>query len=110
LETALKTSGFKPETPLVEIMNPRDEGLYGWFTVNFLLDLLSPGSLKKSFASLDLGGGSTQITFAPEKIPVPGLENRKHFMHEVKRLKFFLEFLVKPNVFIVYRWIFFFNW
>ncbi len=85
LETTLKTSGFKLEPPLVEIMSGRDEGLYAWFTVNYLLDLLSPGLLKKSFASLDLGGGSTQITFVPEKIPVPGLKNRKHFMHKVKR-------------------------
>ena len=64
-------------------MNPRDEGLYAWFTVNFLLDIFASGSLAKSYASLDLGGGSTQITFAPSKVPVPGLEGRKHYMHEV---------------------------
>ena len=64
-------------------MNPRDEGLFAWFTVNFLLDIFASGSLAKSYASLDLGGGSTQITFAPSKVPVPGLEGRKHYMHEV---------------------------
>jgi ectonucleoside triphosphate diphosphohydrolase 5/6 len=44
----------------VEIMNPRDEGLFGWFTVNFLLDNISD-DLLDSFVSLDLGGGSTQV-------------------------------------------------
>jgi len=34
---ALEKSGFLPEENLVEIMNPLKEGLYGWFTVNFLL-------------------------------------------------------------------------
>ena len=79
----MSQSGFKPESPLVEIMNPRDEGLFAWFTVNFLLDVFSTGSLASSFAALDLGGGSTQITFAPTTIPVPGLETRKDFMYEV---------------------------
>ena len=33
----LETSGFLPEDNLIEIMNPMEEGLYAWFTVNFLL-------------------------------------------------------------------------
>ena len=33
----LENSGFLPEENLIEIMNPMEEGLYGWFTVNFLL-------------------------------------------------------------------------
>ena len=77
------SSEFKPETPLVEIMNPRDEGLYGWFTVNFLYGVFSSGSLASSVAALDLGGGSTQITFVPSIKPVAGLEGRKDFVHEV---------------------------
>ena len=43
--------------------------------------------LDKSFVSLDLGGGSTQITFAPKSNHVEGLEGRKHFMHEVNVLQ-----------------------
>ena len=82
VEQVLLFSGFKQEKTLVEIMNPRDEGLYGWFTVNFLLDEISD-DLLNSFVSLDLGGGSTQITFAPSKYPVDGLEGRKHFLHNV---------------------------
>ena len=34
----LENSGFLPEKNLIEIMNPMEEGLYAWFTVNFLLD------------------------------------------------------------------------
>ena len=43
--------------------------------------------LDQSFVSLDLGGGSTQITFAPKSNHVEGLEGRKHFMHEVNILQ-----------------------
>ena len=60
VEQVLILSGFKLEKTLIEIMNPRDEGLYAWFTVNFLLDIFSQ-SMLESFVSLDLGGGSTQV-------------------------------------------------
>ena len=43
--------------------------------------------LDKSFVSLDLGGGSTQITFAPKSNHIEGLDGRKHFMHEVNILQ-----------------------
>jgi len=66
-------------------MNPRDEGLYAWFTVNFLLDNFSQ-NLFDSYVSLDLGGGSTQITFAPDGERIRGLEGRKHFLHNVTLL------------------------
>ena len=42
-------------------MSELNEGLYGWVTVNYLLDQMS--NLRKSYVALDLGGGSTQITF-----------------------------------------------
>ncbi len=38
VEKVLLFSGFKLEKTLVEIMNPRDEGLFAWFTVNFLVN------------------------------------------------------------------------
>ncbi|XP_046382642.1 ectonucleoside triphosphate diphosphohydrolase 5-like isoform X2 [Ischnura elegans] len=47
----------------VSIMDGVDEGLFSWFTVNFLLDRLG-GHADHTVAALDLGGGSTQITFA----------------------------------------------
>ncbi|CAG8603938.1 15467_t:CDS:2 [Funneliformis caledonium] len=50
----------------VVIMDGKDEGVYAWITVNYLLDRI--GSTKKipTVAIFDLGGGSTQIVFEPE--------------------------------------------
>lgn len=88
VKKVLQSSGFQTENTadekLIEIMNPMEEGLFAWFTVNYLLDAFKPGKLLwQSAASLDLGGGSTQITFAPKKFPVEGIEGRKHFIHQV---------------------------
>lgn len=57
-------SPFKTNANSVAIMDGTDEGLFSWINVNFLLDKLF-GSPAKTLAALDLGGGSTQITFAP---------------------------------------------
>ncbi|XP_037321572.1 ectonucleoside triphosphate diphosphohydrolase 6 isoform X1 [Pungitius pungitius] len=49
----------------VSIMDGTDEGISAWITVNFLTgDLHSPDS--STAGMLDLGGGSTQITFSPQ--------------------------------------------
>lgn len=56
-------SGFLLVDNHVEIMDGTDEGIFSWFTVNFLLGRLNTGS---TVAALDLGGGSTQVTFAPK--------------------------------------------
>lgn len=62
----------------VEIMNGRDEGVYAWITVNYLLNLIGAGDVpthrkkgkngrsRRTAAVLDLGGGSTQIVFEPQ--------------------------------------------
>ncbi|CEP08452.1 hypothetical protein [Parasitella parasitica] len=54
----------------VSIMDGRDEGVYAWITVNFLLgNFDSTRSTKPHTAAiLDLGGGSTQIVFEPDVI------------------------------------------
>lgn len=57
------SSPFHCTNSSVSIMDGVDEGLFSWFTVNFLLDRLG-GRADKTVAALDLGGGSTQITFA----------------------------------------------
>ncbi|GJJ15956.1 hypothetical protein Clacol_010235 [Clathrus columnatus] len=50
----------------VVIMDGKDEGVYAWITVNYLLNTLnSTQATKNSFAVLDLGGASTQIVFEP---------------------------------------------
>lgn len=50
----------------VEIMDGRDEGVFAWITVNYLLNLIGkPNRKTRTAAVLDLGGGSTQIVFEP---------------------------------------------
>ena len=89
VQKVLETSGFKPDkNKLIEIMNPMEEGLYAWFTVNYLLGSFeTKKKVWNSAACLDLGGGSTQITFSPKKFPVAGIEGRKHFVHKVDILE-----------------------
>ncbi|KAI7907768.1 nucleoside phosphatase GDA1/CD39 [Cokeromyces recurvatus] len=50
----------------VEIMDGKDEGVYAWITVNYLLGNFKSSSLSRSVATFDLGGASTQIVFEPE--------------------------------------------
>ncbi|KAI8991829.1 nucleoside phosphatase GDA1/CD39 [Mycotypha africana] len=50
----------------VEIMDGKDEGVYAWITVNYLLGNLNVGRGGKSAATFDLGGASTQIVFEPQ--------------------------------------------
>lgn len=59
----IANSGFLANQDSVGIMDGVDEGIYSWFTVNFLLDRIG-GPVSKTVAALDLGGGSTQITVA----------------------------------------------
>ncbi|KAM3870733.1 ectonucleoside triphosphate diphosphohydrolase 5 [Diretmus argenteus] len=49
----------------VSIMNGTNEGILAWVTVNFLTGHLYSNT-KKTVGILDLGGGSTQITFLPK--------------------------------------------
>ena len=68
VEAEIASSGFLVAHPnLVEIMSGVDEGIFSWFTLNFLLDRLQhlapPRRVHKTVVALDLGGGSTQITF-----------------------------------------------
>lgn len=49
----------------VAIMDGKDEGVYAWITVNYLLDNLGSDKKMPTAAVMDLGGGSTQIVFEP---------------------------------------------
>jgi guanosine-diphosphatase len=58
----------------IEIMEGRDEGVFAWITVNYLLNRIgsdgesvTPGTKTgvKTAAVMDLGGASTQIVFEP---------------------------------------------
>ncbi|XP_061111887.1 ectonucleoside triphosphate diphosphohydrolase 5 [Conger conger] len=49
----------------VSIMNGKNEGVLAWVTVNFLTGHLYSNT-RRTVGILDLGGGSTQITFLPK--------------------------------------------
>ncbi|WFD30988.1 guanosine-diphosphatase [Malassezia sp. CBS 17886] len=70
------------DTRGVETMDGRDEGVFAWITVNYLLNLIreSPGAKPaRTAAVLDLGGGSTQIVFEPHMRPgTPGMRPGEH--------------------------------
>lgn len=69
-------SGFLVNQNSVEIMDGTDEGIFSWFTVNFLSGTLTS---KHTAAALDLGGGSTQVTYELDEIQ----PNYKTFIHAV---------------------------
>lgn len=79
-------SGFLVNEQAVEIMDGTDEGIFSWFTVNFLLGKLNG---RNTVAALDLGGGSTQVTFAPKDVSQTPLY--KDFMHRVPTFNSFVE-------------------
>jgi len=58
----LSTTGFVFKCEWAGVLDGRDEGLYGWVTVNYLLDALYPGGAEPS-GIIDLGGGSVQIVY-----------------------------------------------
>uniref|UniRef100_A0A2M3Z2D0 Putative nucleoside phosphatase n=1 Tax=Anopheles braziliensis TaxID=58242 RepID=A0A2M3Z2D0_9DIPT len=81
-----RTSGFLVDEQAVEIMDGTDEGIFSWFTVNFLLGKLNS---RNTVAALDLGGGSTQVTFAPRDVSQTPLYNA--YMHRVPTLDSYVE-------------------
>jgi len=62
VQERLDTSGFNNKG--VGMLSELDEGVFGWMTINYLMDQLHRPN--KSYVALDLGGGSTQITFLPK--------------------------------------------
>ncbi|EME29604.1 apyrase [Galdieria sulphuraria] len=58
----LIASEFSFEPSRAIVMDGSDEALYGWITVNSLLNTLS-NELLQTFGVLDLGGGSFQVAF-----------------------------------------------
>lgn len=54
---------YKLNDDSIRILDGNSEGIFSWVTINFLLKKLH--NPKKSVAVLDLGGGSTQVTFSP---------------------------------------------
>ncbi|CAG9791627.1 unnamed protein product [Diatraea saccharalis] len=56
---AIATLGYDVASNGVEIMDGSDEGIFIWYTLNLLHNLMDG----ETMAALDLGGGSTQITY-----------------------------------------------
>jgi guanosine-diphosphatase len=73
-----------PEKDGVVIMDGKDEGVYAWITVNYLLNTIRGDSPEGSlpYAVLDLGGGSTQIVFEPESGDEKGDEGLQEGEHK----------------------------
>lgn len=63
----LKDSPFKVGDNAVEIMEGSDEGINAWMTINFLLGSLGGSGLEHTVPTIDLGGGSMQLTFHPKE-------------------------------------------
>lgn len=70
------SSGFSTNEHSVEIMDGTDEGIFSWFTVNYLSGRLTS---KNTVAALDLGGGSTQVTYELNEVQ----PSYKDFIHAV---------------------------
>ncbi|GAA6096549.1 ectonucleoside triphosphate diphosphohydrolase 5 [Tachysurus ichikawai] len=65
VKQVLDESPFYVPSNSVSIMNGTNEGVLAWVTVNFLTGHLYANT-RRTVGILDLGGGSTQITFLPK--------------------------------------------
>ncbi|XP_041827015.1 ectonucleoside triphosphate diphosphohydrolase 5 isoform X1 [Melanotaenia boesemani] len=65
VQEVFEESPFFVPNNSVSIMNGANEGVLAWVTVNFLTGHLYSNT-RKTVGILDLGGGSTQITFLPK--------------------------------------------
>ncbi|KND00896.1 uncharacterized protein SPPG_03996 [Spizellomyces punctatus DAOM BR117] len=63
LQTEYPFALIEPDS--VAIMAGKDEGVFAWITVNYLLKRIGQKDRKETAAIMDLGGGSTQIVFEP---------------------------------------------
>jgi guanosine-diphosphatase len=57
----------------VVILDGKDEGVFAWITVNYLIHTFGPllPNRRNTYAVLDLGGASTQIVFEPRSAGSP---------------------------------------
>lgn len=76
-----RSSPFVSTKEGVSILDGTDEGISAWLTVNFLLGAV--GGAAASVGMLDLGGGSTQVTFrpSPQFQEAPSVPSDIHILH-----------------------------
>ncbi|KAJ2942918.1 hypothetical protein O0L34_g15107 [Tuta absoluta] len=90
---AISKLGYNTGSNSVQIMDGADEGIFIWYTVNLLHNLIET----ETMAALDLGGGSTQITYqlsesdtshypAEEQYVVPAGNNITLYTHSYLNL------------------------
>ncbi|XP_055083108.1 ectonucleoside triphosphate diphosphohydrolase 6 isoform X2 [Periophthalmus magnuspinnatus] len=72
-------SPFLSSDQSVSILDGSDEGISAWLTVNFLLGAV--GGTTASVGTLDLGGGSTQVTFSPSSKFVESMSSSSDFQN-----------------------------
>ncbi len=53
----------------VRVITGEEEALFGWLTINYAGGTLNARGTQETLGVLDMGGGSTQIAFAPTKAP-----------------------------------------
>lgn len=87
IEAEIMSSGLLVDDDAVGMLSGTDEGVFGWFTLNFLLERLDNvlNGSGKAASALDLGGGSTQVTFIPSDFnnAMRGLPRQK-YSHRLK--------------------------
>jgi len=67
------------------IMSGRDEGVYGWVTVNYLLEALGEDK-SRSTGVIDLGGGSVQMVYhMPSNVKLAAEANTGTVLHGVHK-------------------------
>eukprot|EP00004_Rigifila_ramosa_P000234 TRINITY_DN10267_c0_g1_i3.p1 TRINITY_DN10267_c0_g1~~TRINITY_DN10267_c0_g1_i3.p1 ORF type:complete len:300 (+),score=63.49 TRINITY_DN10267_c0_g1_i3:1-900(+) len=71
IRTTLREFPFPFEDSDIRVITGQEEALYGWVTVNFLLDTLDDADAADTFGAMDLGGASTQNTFSTNPAPAP---------------------------------------
>lgn len=96
--TTLSSSGFLFRCEWATLLDGRDEGLYGWVTVNYLLDTLYTPPPPGTAGIIDLGGGSVQIVFPTDAKDAPkeysqqlNFNGRKHDLYIKSHLGFGLD-------------------
>lgn len=65
VRAVLHVSPFSFSDSQARVIAGEEEGVYGWVTANYLASRLE-GPAGETVGALDLGGASTQITFAPQ--------------------------------------------
>ncbi|XP_004625557.2 ectonucleoside triphosphate diphosphohydrolase 1 [Octodon degus] len=87
-EVAKSLSEYSFDFQGARILSGQEEGAYGWITINYLLGKfvekskwlgLMAGERQSTFGAMDLGGASTQITFAPESHTAESPDNFINF-------------------------------